>query len=222
MAIDAAIDFIDLKEPDAGPLAATDPGLWREVTRRWPGAAVSVALGERDTAAKLARAVPPSVRFAKAGPAGCGTLDQVAAMWRAVATGLGGVQLVAVGYADHLAAGCPPWHRIANAAAGLGIRRVLIDTFDKSAGCLLVHLDPGSLAAQIDQRRDRGLWTAVAGSLSQSTVRELTAAGVRPDCWAVRGAVCRKTRTAAIDASLLRRWRTFLTTPDRHEGSSLV
>ncbi len=211
MAVAAGVDIIDLKEPDRGPLAATDSAVWQEVTRRWPGVTFSVALGERDTAATLAADVPGEIAYAKAGPAGCDEINRLVDLWQTVGAALSPkTQLVAVAYADHEAARCLPVWLIAQTAISHGLKHLLIDTFNKNNGGIDGVIHPSELATTLRHCRRRGVWTAVAGSLNVARVKHLLTYHINPDCWAARGAVCRTTRTAKIDVALLSGWIAFL------------
>ncbi len=203
------VDVIDFKEPRDGPLAAASADIWRAaaddpaVTER-----LSAALGECDAAVDLAAAVPPRFRYAKAGPAGMTTTARLTVGWGEIAAALPGeVELVAVAYADHRLANCPPPEVVFAAAAEIGLRTWLIDTFDKTA----TRDTPSCLGRQSLRRIDQlaravdAEWV-LAGSIRTAVATELMEEGIRPTLFGVRGDVCDGSRSGKLVAERVRRW----------------
>ena len=199
MAIGSGADIVDLKEPRAGALSPTDPQLWRQVARRWEQVDAnaqlprfSAALGERAEARDCAASLPARFDFAKAGPSGCSDETQLRRLWSDVRQQLDpSIELVAVAYADWESAGCPTPQSVFQLAHQSGIRRCLLDTFDKAGKSSLQLMGLGSLRELAGIARSLDLWWALAGSVRCQDVARLRAVALAPDCFGVRGDVCR-------------------------------
>jgi uncharacterized protein (UPF0264 family) len=195
-------DVIDIKEPARGSLGRPDPLTIRQILslvgQRRP---VSVALGELlECTHSLLRQVPATVTYVKLGLAGCASRTDWRELWTHACRSLPKpAQRVAVVYVDQQRAQAPDWREVLEGAIRLDCRVLLLDTFDKTSGSLLGHLDRSALAQRVTAARDRGLRVALAGSLDVSCLP--TVLPLHPDWVAVRGAVCRDGRTGGIDAS---------------------
>lgn len=235
-AYEAQVDVIDLKEPRDGPLAPVDPELWglavrvisghrisTEENRNFSqsdgpsGPLLSAALGERDQAAGVAASVPPAFAFAKVGPSGCDQMMSLHTLWSEIGVLLPKqVELVAVAYADSDEASCLPPESVFRAAADVGIRRVLIDTFTKNGESTLDRLGRKRLGELSELAAELSLWWALAGSIRREHLATLWADRIRPDCIGVRGDVCHTDRTGALDPQRVKAWRSMLTEPPSH------
>jgi uncharacterized protein (UPF0264 family) len=237
------VDVLDLKEPERGPLAPTDPRTWQDVAdwaASWEGPSrvsatrqagfetvpkspaspppLSAALGERPQALGLAAFVPATFAFAKAGPQGCSHATLLRGLWQSLRERLPApVELVAVAYADHTHADCLPPREILPLAANFGLRRVLIDTFDKSAGSSVQRLGSAGVHDLATLARRHRLWCALAGSLKLAEARQLwrsaRSPAELPHCLAVRGDVCRGDRRGTLSADRLDAWARWLAEP---------
>ena len=120
-------------------------------------------------------------------------------------------EMVAVAYADHSIAGCPPPERILARAAEQGFGRILIDTFDKRGGSAMQHMGFGRLSDFSAAAQRLGLWWARAGSIRLDDLGELrTNLGTHgnfPDCIGVRGAICKEKRTGVLCPQQLGQWQ---------------
>ncbi len=215
MAVTAGVDILDLKEPARGPLAPTAPEVWRSVAeqlrQRQVPTSLSAALGEPAEAIRVAEALPAEFRFAKAGPSGCRTGDQLDALWRALqATFSPTTELVAVAYADHDQARSLTPESIFQRAAACGLRHCLVDTFVKDGRSIFDHLPRARLRQLLRSAAADRLWVAIAGSLKLADVSRLLDEGVCPDCFAVRGDVCQQGRESGLCPQKMTRWRTVL------------
>jgi uncharacterized protein (UPF0264 family) len=215
-ALAGGADLLDLKEPAAGSLGAVAPAVMREVAE-WLGGRkpLSVALGELATLdPKLPGLVPPQVRFAKLGLAGCARTPDWQNHWQHSCERLPpGVSPVAVVYADWAAAGAPTPQQVLAAACRLkaateSLDTLLIDTFHKHSGGLLDCWPRHALAHFVADVRCRGLKLVLAGSLNMETAR--AALELEPDLIAVRGAVCRTSRSGRLDPELVAHLRSIL------------
>ncbi|HTN75391.1 MAG TPA: (5-formylfuran-3-yl)methyl phosphate synthase [Pirellulaceae bacterium] len=190
-ALEGGAHLIDIKEPLRGALGAADRSVWREVLAAIAGRApVSAALGE------LLQLDPQSLAketagltFVKAGLAGCRDRTDWPQRLRALQEELNSAtQLVAVIYADHVAAAAPNPHEVLQVASELGLRTLLIDTFDKQQGDLWRALKPHELRELLWRADECGMQVALAGSLSTASLPQALA--LAPAWLAVRGAAC--------------------------------
>ena len=209
IALDAGADLIDVKEPSRGSLGRADAAVWRDVAEALAGRVpVSVALGELiDAGSTSAAAVVPTggrVQFAKLGLAGAARLANWQRYWlQSMAELPENVQPVAAAYADWQTAHAPPPHEVLAVAARLKAPCLLIDTYDKSRGNLLVHCPVAELTELAGQAADRGIRLVLAGSLDRAAIARL--APLAPAYFAVRSAACVGDRTQAIEASRVKR-----------------
>ncbi len=191
------IDRLDLKEPLHGSLGATSSDLWQAIVPKWhPRVGVSIALGElADNPDPTA--VPQQTDSIKVGLAGCSGLpdwpDRLRRLYEAVPKS---ISRVAVFYADQQSAGCPSFHELLRVADPLACATVLVDTFDKSRGSVLVHLDERELIRMRNEVQEMGCQFALAGSLQFDDLPIVK--NVRPDIVAVRGAICHRDRAGQI------------------------
>lgn len=217
-ALAGGADVIDIKEPSRGSLGAADVTEWpliRQVVGR--RAATSAALGEllHDDVERAA-AYSAGLSWVKVGLAGCGRDERWIDTWRRLARALPeGVSLVAAAYADWRPAESPPIATVLEVAEQAGCGVLLVDTWDKTGGCLLDHFSADEVAQLCCTVQQRGMQIALAGSLGQEHLPLVRECG--PDYLAVRGAVCRGSRVGEVDEQLVRRLSSALkkTQPDR-------
>lgn len=219
-AVEAGVGIVDWKEPNRGALAPTERELWDWASVRWEQLRqrfdsgdllgvppLSAALGERDQALVVASDLPGQFRFAKVGPSRCCDADQLRRLWSDIRDRLDDrIELVAVAYADWKEAGCLAPDAVFEWAAREGFTRCLLDTFCKDGRSSLQKLGGSALLAIAETARQRKLWWALAGSICQADVARLDQLGVVPDCFAVRGDVCRGARESSIDPSRIHDW----------------
>lgn len=194
-ALAGGADVIDVKEPARGSLGAADAEVVAAVATAVAGRApISFAAGEL-VDWSISRweayldAIGGGAAYCKFGLAGCRALADWPERWRqAVAMLAGGVQPVAVAYADWRAAAAPSPDEVFNHAQAMGCVAVLVDTWDKHGGTLLDHWSIAEIDAFGRRVRDARLAFALAGSLAGS--RLTLAARWRPTLVAVRGAAC--------------------------------
>ena len=214
-AVAGGADIVDAKEPDRGSLGAVSPPVLRAIVEALPaGTPLSVALGDlRDpsgvpTAIQTVDAIRqrPRELFVKLGLAGV----RDAAMARAVlaaavqAARAGSLRpgVVAVAYADHDAAGALAGDVVSAMAAEVGARGVLLDTWTKDGRDLFAWTRPEDVRRWVERSKQRGLLTALAGSLSTDGVRQ--AGRLSADIVGVRGAACAGGRAGAVEETLVR------------------
>jgi uncharacterized protein (UPF0264 family) len=207
------IDVIDFKEPQLGPLAAASPSLWG-LAASDPScrSLLSAALGECRDAVQIAHQVPGRFAYAKAGPAGISTIDDLADAWRRVRSLLtGSTDLVAVAYADYQAAECPSPEAIFRHAAAIGLRTWLLDTYEKVPGNdSLSRLGPQALREIASLAEHTAATWVLAGSISPTIARSLADAGIRPSLLGLRGSLCDGDRRNRIVPAKVESWIDWL------------
>lgn len=204
-ALESGADLIDVKEPHRGPLGAADAATIAEIAQavsdRVP---VSVAFGElMDLPAKSKLLLPSGVRYAKVGLAGCAKLGDWRQRWAAFVDQLPErVSPVAVVYADSVAQS-PPAAAVIEEAHRLKCAAVLVDTWDKHLGPLLIHWTIDEIRSFVLAVQQQGMLAVLGGKLRTSSIEQIRE--LCPDFIAVRGAACLGDRTGAIDGLQVRR-----------------
>ena len=203
-AVAGGADVVDVKEPTRGSLGAADAPVVAAVVAAVAGRApISVAAGEltdwstSEFQAYL-DAIGGGVAYCKFGLAGCDAVADWPERWRQAVAMLGGIQPVAVAYADWRAAAAPPPDAVLAHAKSIGCVALLVDTHDKRGGTLLDHWSLADVDDFSRRVRDAGLALALAGSLAGD---QLTlAARCGPTLVAVRGAACDGGRNGRVSA----------------------
>jgi dihydroneopterin aldolase len=212
-ALAGGADWIDLKEPRGGALGAVDLATAREAIAAVAGRApISMAAGELRDATdesvhQLLDLVGPS--HVKVGLSRRRHTNWQAP-WRAVQARLSAARkhLVAVVYADAVAADAPSPDEILAAANEARRSWILWDTFNKSTGPLLDHIPPVDLRNMLAAARAAGHETVVAGRLDATHLARLPLDLVT--MVAVRGAACRDSRDSAVSRERVAALRTAL------------
>lgn len=207
-------DWIDLKEPKAGPLAAVDEQTAIAAVDALAGThMLSAALGELvdwQTSSSAKLLAVPGIGVVKLGLAGCANLDDWRQRWLEVAAQAKSSrkQLVAVIYADWQQAAASPPTEVLSLATEAGSRFLLIDTYTKQGNTVFDCLSRRELVEILQVAKQSTLTTVLAGSLTTECIEQLPPNLV--DIVAVRGAVCRGDRTATVDAELVAQFRQML------------
>ncbi len=204
VALAAGVDIVDLKNPSEGALGAWAPGTLSEAAALWRAAgapgSLSATVGDhplepdvlRTAAARTAATGVPLVKIGFALGNGSGlpaVLDALRPLARET-------RLIAVLFADQA-----PDLAAVPLFATAGFHGVMLDTADKTAGGLLAHLPPETLARFVAAARAEGLLTGLAGSLKVPDISPLAA--LRPHYLGFRGALCAEGRTSALDPARL-------------------
>jgi (5-formylfuran-3-yl)methyl phosphate synthase len=212
-ALRGGADWIDLKEPLRGPLGAVDATVARGVVACLEGRApVSAAAGELidwPRAASRALLEVEGVTHLKLGLSKCCDADW-RRRWLAAEAEIAaaGKELVAVIYADHVAARSPCPADVVDLAAASRCRWALLDTYGKSAGALGDFFDAQTLCGLLRSLRAAGKTTVVAGSLNLPSLAALPIDLI--DMIAVRGAACGGDRQSAVSAEHVAQLRALL------------
>ncbi|MCH2114850.1 MAG: (5-formylfuran-3-yl)methyl phosphate synthase [Pirellulales bacterium] len=210
IALAGGADWIDMKEPLAGPLGAVEVEVARaivaSVSARRP---LSAALGEltswADSRARHLLEVP-EISVVKLGLSQCTREDNWMRRWTEAAQEVRAAEkeLVAVVYADAQQAQAPPPLEIVSLASACSCRYLLIDTFSKHGASLPTYLSRQSLGEILQLAKKSGLQTVVAGGLVQETLGQLPHGPI--DLIGVRGAVCEAGRSSAMRRDLVERF----------------
>ncbi|MEZ5943074.1 MAG: (5-formylfuran-3-yl)methyl phosphate synthase [Planctomycetaceae bacterium] len=217
VAVDAGVDIVDLKEPDAGALGMVNPSVIAEVSQSLecdehehrPG--LSIALGEVADWHRHDLPGFPEVMYAKLGLAGLRDEANWENHWLMARSRIeqNMPQLpnwVAVCYADHNEALAPSPESVLEAARKTGCQFLLFDTWNKQNGRLWDHLSPGCLATLVERAHQYNLQVAVAGRLNADDIP--LAAEVGADIFAVRSAACEQhKRTGFVSARCIEQLR---------------
>lgn len=200
------VEVIDLKEPHRGPLGACDPELWHRCGSECHfDGAWSAALGEADSALRLAGRVPGEFAFAKAGSSGLDSAEALVGLWSSVRQRLAPtVALVAVAYADFAAARTLPPEQVLAEAIRHRLQTLLVDTFVKDGRTSLDHLGVDRLRLLAAAAARSGCDIVLAGGVTIDTLPTFVATG--PRRIGVRGGVCRGNRRSEIDPTAVAVW----------------
>ncbi len=215
-ALTGGADWIDLKEPNDGPLAPVTRKVALETAAMLTEsgkAPLSAALGElRDwNQSSLDFLTVPGVSVVKLGLAGCAIRESWQQQWETIfqESKDNDKLLAAVIYADYEQAESPTPAEVLEVASAAGCKILLIDTFDKQAGSTFAHLPQRELHEILHTAKQASMTTVLAGSLTLASIRQVPCELV--DIIAVRGAVCRGERTQAVSAELVAGLRQQLT-----------
>lgn len=212
-------DYVDLKEPRAGPLgglaaaeiATIVAALRARAGRQWISATIGdLPPGDRPAILAQVDAVAATgVDYVKVGVA----RGPAAAPLLAALAGCGH-PVVPVFLADD----CLDRALVAHACT-LGFPLLMADTAGKLGGSLFERVAAAELAAFVGQARTAGIPVGLAGALRAADLPRLAA--LRPDFAGFRSAVCRGDRGSALDPALLQELVLALRSRTR-EGSGCV
>jgi uncharacterized protein (UPF0264 family) len=206
IAVAGGADIVDIKNPDEGSLGAQPPHVIRAIVDALPPAIpASASIGDvpnlpGTVALAGLGAALCGVRFVKVGLLGARTPKDaaglLAAVGRAIAEAPGIVGMVACAYADASLVGSLDPLLLPEAAAPYA-EGCLIDTAIKDGHHLFQRLPDEAISLFTERCRDRGLFSALAGSLTQEHLSRAQAH--RADIVGIRTAACiGDTRLGAI------------------------
>jgi hypothetical protein len=213
-ALDGGADWIDCKEPLAGPLGAVTADVAHAIVQAVAGrCTVSAALGElvdwpRSPAQELLAV--EELRVVKLGLRNCAILADWSEHWISAFHGvrLADKDLAAVIYADWLAAQAPSPPEVISIAQSVGCRFLLVDTFEKNNKSTLEIFCRDELRQILQLAQQGEMTTALAGNLRVADLARID--GLPLNLVAVRGAVCQGERTTRVAKNLVREFRTRL------------
>ena len=200
IALAGGADLVDVKEPRRGPLGAADPEVWAAIRSAVRGRRpISVALGELlDGQIESLASQCAGYQFAKIGLAGCHEREGWLARWQRTIQSLPrATDVVPVAYADWRAARAPSPRVVVALAQWTSTKLALLDTFGKSHGSLVDHLDLEYLSELSAEAHEAGVELVLAGSLTGAAIESLR--HLAPCYFGVRGAACTGGRDGRID-----------------------
>ncbi len=207
LARNAGVDWIDLKNPDAGPLGAPTVKTAARVAKELADFACrSVALGELQqidfsAAADLSRWFP-ILKVGLSGlrdhPSWQTTLGELSRLLA------GNARLVPVIYADHRLCEAPEPEAVLTAADAIDAPFVLIDTYTKDGRGLFAWLSESEIQHLVVATNSSGRQLVVAGSLAESDLPKLMPLTI--SAIAVRGALCQHDRRGRLCSEKLDHW----------------
>jgi uncharacterized protein (UPF0264 family) len=201
-ALEGGALLIDVKEPRFGSLGRASDRTIDEVVAFVSGRVpVSAAMGEFEESLPLPAA---HLGYVKWGLAGAGShsrwQDRLGKASHALKES--GTHVVAVAYADWQRAHAPEPAAVLDWACAANAGAFMLDTWSKDGTNLLHWLTVADVERLADRCRTAKLPLALAGSLGRSEIASLSR--LRPDWFAVRGAVCvGGRRDAQVSAALV-------------------
>ncbi|CCJ35706.1 hypothetical protein BN140_0783 [Methanoculleus bourgensis MS2] len=202
-------DIIDVKKPSEGSLGANFPWVIQEIKKIAGKKPVSAAIGDNEykpgTAALSAYgAAHAGADFIKVGLMFDGTdraRDVIEAVTTAVKREFPEKYVVIAAYSDFQRMGTISPFAISRLVADAGADVAMIDTGIKDGKSTFAFMDEEALTRFVEQNRDLGLQTALAGSLKFEDLDALKR--INPEIIGVRGMVCGGDRTATIRIELV-------------------
>ena len=204
-------DIIDVKKPSEGSLGANFPWVIQEIKKIAGKKPVSAAIGDNEykpgTAALSAYgAAHAGADFIKVGLMFDGTdraRDVIEAVTTAVKREFPEKYVVIAAYSDFQRMGTISPFAISQLVADAGADVAMIDTGIKDGKSTFAFMDEEALTRFVEQNRDLGLQTALAGSLKFEDLDALKR--INPEIIGVRGMVCGGDRSSTIRAELVER-----------------
>jgi len=226
-AVAGGADIVDIKNPDEGSLGAQQPHVIAAIAKMIPpGIAVSASIGDvpnlpGTVALAGLGAALCGVRFVKVGLLGTQTPAEAARLLEALSGALmmakGQVGLVACAYADADRVGSLDPLLLPHTAAPF-VEGCMIDTAIKDGRSLFHCLPDAAIARFIEDCRDRGLISALAGSLKPEDLGRVIAHGA--DIVGVRGAACVSGRSSPLSIEKVRALKRSLIAHSPHAHAS--
>ena len=213
-AVAGGADIVDVKNPAEGSLGANYPHVIRGIRNSVPPALpVSVAIGDAPdkpgaTALAALGAAVCKVQYIKVGLYGTATRAQATVLLREVCRAVreydANIKTIAVAYADALEIGALPPLEAPLVATEAQADGCMLDTALKGNGSLFSHLGDDQLREWVRSCHNRGLLSALAGSLGEGDIPRLSQIG--PDIIGFRTAACLGDRLkGAVDSSRVQR-----------------
>lgn len=197
--IEGGADIVDVKNPKEGSLGANFPWVIKEIRDLTPeDKLVSATLGDvpyKPGTVSLAAlgALVSGANYIKVGLYGTKNYDEAVEVMKYVTKTVKDENkdaiVVAAGYADaHRVGAVSPWE-IPKIAKDSGADVAMLDTAVKDGKTLFDYLDVDDLEKFINEIKNLGLKSALAGSVKKDQIKELHEIGC--DIVGIRGAACR-------------------------------
>lgn len=194
----SSADVIDIKNPREGSLGAQSPETIREIKSVIPaGIPCSVTLGDASNrpgtyALAAVGAVHAGADWVKVGLLDFKTPEESIAFLRTIRKSLNSVnpktKLLAVFYADWASLSSISWTQAKKICLLAGADGCVLDTFQKNGKDLFFYCAPEETHQFVEECRDAGLISGLAGSLKEDHLETLMA--IHPDLIGVRTAIC--------------------------------
>jgi len=197
-AISGRADIIDIKNPREGSLGAATPDTISRIIKRVDGRReTSVALGDLPNlpgTVSLAAAGAATLKpdYIKLGLLGTRTPEEARSLLepaiRTVKQLNPNTNVIACGYADSDLVGSVSPLVLPEIVQDTGGDGVLVDTIHKDGRSLFDFISDHHLNSMVNDLRERGLISALAGSLTSNHATRLK--DISPDVIGIRGAAC--------------------------------
>ena len=210
-------DIIDVKNPKEGSLGANFPWMIKAVKKAAGNVPVSATIGDfnyKPGTASLAAlgAAVAGAEYVKVGLYDIQTCEQALEMLtnivRSVKDYDKNKKVVASGYSDYRRINSISPFELPDVGAQAGVDVVMMDTGIKDGRSTFEFLAERELMDFVTSAKDRGLQTAIAGTIKFNDIPALKR--ISPDIIGVRGCVCGGDRNSSIRKDLVEKLRTLI------------
>lgn len=205
-------DIIDVKNPKEGSLGANFPWMISAVKKAAGSVPVSATIGDfnyKPGTASLAAlgAAVAGAEYIKVGlydiQTGEQAMDMLSGIVRSVKDFDKTKKVVAAGYSDYRRINSISPFKLPSVGAEAGVDIVMMDTGIKDGRSTFEFLTEQELTKFVSSARDRGLQTALAGTIKFEDIASLKR--ISPDIIGVRGCVCGGDRNSTIKEELVKK-----------------
>ncbi len=212
-------DIIDVKNPKEGSLGANFPWMINAVKKVAGSVPVSATIGDfnyKPGTASLAAlgAAAAGAEYIKVGLYDIQTqeqaMDMLSGIVRSVKDFDKNKKVVAAGYSDYRRINSISPFKLPSVGAEAGVDVVMMDTGIKDGRSTFEFLTEQELTKFVLSAQDRGLQTAIAGTIKFEDIPSLKR--ISPDIIGVRGCVCGGDRNSTIKEELVKRLKSEIKT----------
>ncbi len=205
-------DIIDAKNPKEGSLGANFPWMIKAVKKAAGSVPVSATIGDfnyKPGTASLAAlgAAVAGAEYIKVGLYDIQTREQALEMLTSIVRSVKDYdknkKVVASGYSDYRRINSISLFELPEIGEQAGVDVVMMDTGIKDGRSTFEFLAEQELMSFVSDAKDRGLQTAIAGTIKFKDIPALKR--ISPDIIGVRGCVCGGDRNSAIKRELVER-----------------
>ncbi|VVB88351.1 (5-formylfuran-3-yl)methyl phosphate synthase [uncultured archaeon] len=205
-------DIIDVKNPKEGSLGANFPWMISAVKKAAGSVSVSATIGDfnyKPGTASLAAlgAAVAGAEYIKVGlydiQTGEQAMDMLSGIVRSVKDFDKTKKVVAAGYSDYRRINSISPFKLPSVGEEAGVDIVMMDTGIKDGRSTFEFLTEQELTEFVTSAQDRGLQTAIAGTIKFEDIASLKR--ISPDIIGVRGCVCGGDRNSTIKEELVKR-----------------
>ncbi len=212
-------DIIDVKNPKEGSLGANFPWMISAVKKAAGSVPVSATIGDfnyKPGTASLAAlgAAVAGAEYIKVGlydiQTGEQAIDMLSGIVRSVKDFDKTKKVVAAGYSDYRRINSISPFKLPSVGEEAGVDIVMMDTGIKDGRSTFEFLTEQELTEFVSSAQDRGLQTAIAGTIKFEDIASLKR--ISPDIIGVRGCVCGGDRNSTIKEELVKRLKSEIKT----------